>query len=239
MCTATWLREGAGYRVLFNRDEARSRSEASPPELRRRHGVRYIAPHDGDAGGTWLAVNELGLTVGLLNLYRASVAEDGDYVSRGELVAEMASSVAVDELERRLSSTDLARFRPFTLFGIDPSTKLRAWEWDGRALTPRAESDRFPLTSSALEDRAAGRARRELMERYRDEGPLTAERLLEFHRSHRPERGPLSPCMHRPEAATVSLSLVEVAAASVRMHYAAGPACTAPLVPGPEIARSG
>ena len=67
MCTVTWCSEGTGYALLFNRDEARTRSPAFPPEHRLRRGVRLISPLDPDAGGTWLGVNEFGVSVGLLN----------------------------------------------------------------------------------------------------------------------------------------------------------------------------
>ena len=62
----------AGYRLWFNRDELRSRGPEVPPRVEQTpEGMRYIAPSDSDAGGTWIAVNELGITVCLLNGYRA------------------------------------------------------------------------------------------------------------------------------------------------------------------------
>ena len=47
-----------------------------------------------------------------------------------------------------------------------------------------------------------------------------SERLhLEYHASHHPSSGPYSPCMHRPDAETVSFSQIEVTPRRVRFHY--------------------
>jgi hypothetical protein len=69
MCTVTWTRDGKEYELFMNRDELHSRGSASPPEVRRRKGVKVIAPIDADGGGTWIAANEWGLTICLLNHY--------------------------------------------------------------------------------------------------------------------------------------------------------------------------
>lgn len=53
----------------MNRDELHSRGTASPPTVRARDGVRVVAPIDADGGGTWIAANDHGLCVCLLNHY--------------------------------------------------------------------------------------------------------------------------------------------------------------------------
>ena len=103
VCTVTWLREPSGYRLFFNRDELRSRLEAEPP---RRHegraadgaAVAFLAPVDGDHGGTWIAANEHGVTVGLVNGYRrADASAPADVRSRGLLVRDLAGCRSVRE----------------------------------------------------------------------------------------------------------------------------------------------
>ena len=64
-----------------------------------------------------------------------------------------------------------------------------------------------------------------------------AEVLPAFHRSHEPQRGALSPCMHREEATTVSLTVIEVSARVVSMAYAAGPPCRTELGPPRRLER--
>ena len=242
MCTASWLRESAGYVVFFNRDELRSRPVARPPRSWRRHGVSFVAPQDEEAGGTWLAANEWGVTIGLLNLYRAEGASSappvgGEFVSRGLLMVDLADCASATELLTRLDAEDLFRYRPFTLFCLDAEGGEQVVDWSGTELSRRIGGELLPLISSLLVDRVARRERRRLLDRYRTTGPLNPSRLLEFHRSHEPEKGPLSPCMHRPDAATVSLSVVEVRPGEVRMLYGDGAACEAKLEPGPIVHR--
>ena len=62
------------------------------------------------------------------------------------------------------------------------------------------------------------------------EAPEVADFLF-FHRSHRPERGAHSPCMHRDDARTVSLTGVRVTASAISMTYADGPPCSTELSP--------
>ena len=67
MCTVSWLYHPGGYQLFCNRDEKHHRLPALPPLSCVHRGMQYVAPVDGDAGGTWLAVNEAGLTLCLLN----------------------------------------------------------------------------------------------------------------------------------------------------------------------------
>jgi hypothetical protein len=71
MCSVSWMREGSILRVFMNRDERRTRAAEAPPAETLRDGVRRIAPADGEAGGTWIAVNEYGLVVLVVNGYLA------------------------------------------------------------------------------------------------------------------------------------------------------------------------
>src|SRR5687768_2764715 len=99
MCTLTWLEQDDGYFVAFSRDERRSRAPGIGPKVFERAGVKWIAPIDAEAGGTWLAVNELGLTLALLNGYRfmdaSSAGEAGKWTSRGELAVQSADAANV------------------------------------------------------------------------------------------------------------------------------------------------
>ena len=67
MCTVSWLRQSNGYQLFCNRDEKRTRRPSSGPQLLVRDGVRFLAPIDADFGGTWIAVNEFGLSLVLVN----------------------------------------------------------------------------------------------------------------------------------------------------------------------------
>lgn len=232
MCTVSWLVRPDGYELYFNRDELRTRKPAEPPRIWQRGAVRFLAPVDGEAGGTWLAVNEFGLTVGLLNLYGESVLSSGDpcaFKSRGFLVEHLAASANVALLRAQLAPTLLKSFRPFTLVALTPSEPVWAGRWDGERLTT-VVLDQPLLSSSGYDAAGAEAARRELWRQMAlGEDELSPDHLLSFHCSHQPERGPFSPCMHRDDARTVSFARVVVSPDAATMSYADGPPCSAAL----------
>lgn len=237
MCTATWLEEGDRRQIFFSRDELRSRQRALPPQVGLRNGVSYLAPVDADAGGTWIAVNQWGLVLGLLNRNARPGAPTpgGEPLSRGLLVSSLIDAVDGGSVAERLAAADLDRYRPFTLLIFDAASPPVSAAWDGLELSRESAVER-PVSSSSLGAEGAA-SHRCLLWRQVEAGPIDGDRLLDFHRSHRPERGPFSPCMHRPDARTVSLSRLIVAPDRVSLAYADGPPCRAPLGPPLSLPR--
>lgn len=230
MCTASWLHGEKSFELFFNRDEARTRGIARPPEILQKEGVAFIAPRDADFGGTWLAVNEFGLVLCLLNNYQsaASLFKDyfGSFVSRGEIIPGLIHAADMTMCRRLAETIDCKKYRPFVLgaFGGDTAFTLA---WDGKAATFAAPV--LPLISSAFNYSAAKNNRGGL---FRNAAPLTADKMLALHRSHLPEKGELSICMHSPsrvsdraEAHTVSLTRVSVDRNSASMEYFSGNPC--------------
>jgi hypothetical protein len=231
MCTVSWLREPAGYQVFFNRDELRTRAPGLPPEAGSLRGVRFVAPRDGDHLGTWIGANELGLTLGLLNRYEESPGVDagGPTVSRGHLVSGLLDAPHRDGVRDRLDAFHLGRFRPFTLVVFAPGAPAHLLGWDGRELHGEtAPESGLVLTSSGHDQAGAARIRGALFEAARTGGPWTAEELDLLHRSHHPERGPFSVCMHRSDAVTVSYTRVVVTPTQVVLSCTAGAPCETP-----------
>ena len=228
MCTLSWIVEPDGYAVFFNRDERRSRRPADPPRIESAGGVRFAAPRDGEAGGTWAFVNERGVAACLLNLFRDHPFPPGHPpISRGLLVLDLAGSTSVAAAEEVLERTDLARYQPFTLalFGVGDAP--RALRWDGAAArTFPLDADALPLTSSGRDADGVARSRRGTLARIAAQhGGLTRAALDAFHRSHHPDRGPYSPCMHREEAGTVSLTTITVKGTATQLSYQPGAPC--------------
>lgn len=231
MCTLSWLATADGYELLFNRDEARTRQPATPPSRRQMDGIGVLAPTDGDFGGTWISLNAFGTCVALLNRYQDSAVVPGPFTSRGQLVLDLATCHDLDSVHERLTKKSMADYRPFSLVvtlprgtSNDAVAISRQWIWTGRRLAV-AEAVRPPVASSGHCPETIQDRRQRLYASMRGKGAS----LLEFHRSHRPSKGPVSPCMHRPEASTVSLTRIVVAAEQVTMAYADGPPCRAPL----------
>ena len=259
MCTVSWtplaLPAPGGYGLAMNRDERRTRAPATPPERRELRGVPALLPRDGEAGGTWIAANALGHTLALLNRWDESPVDappgnggsgdqgarfnPGPFVSRGLLVKDLAHTRDRREVDEALTRIPLVSYRPFTLVSVSPGEVPWLFEWDGRALE-RAHVTEPGLvrTSSGADQAGAERERGGLFrEAARRSGGLTPEVLFALHRSHRPEKGPLSICMHREEAVTVSLSLITVFPDRVTFRYVNGSPCESTEVTDVELAR--
>jgi hypothetical protein len=188
-----------------------------------RDGVRFLAPIDGDFGGTWIAVNEFGLSLALLNRGPASPAQ----LSRGLVVMNLIKARTAPEVGEHLTSIDLSDFAPFTLASLELGSTATLFHWNGHELTITPNADEYvPLVSSSFDPEGVERERRAVFTRLRAQsGGLRAGALLAFHRSHQPVRGPHSPCMHREDAETVSFTWVTVTPAEVNLYYAPGAPC--------------
>ena len=233
MCTVSWLsRPPGGYDVFFNRDEQPTRP-AKRPERSLTEGVPYLAPRDVEAGGTWIAVNAFGVTVSMTNQYpRPAPAPPVNPVSRGLLLASLVDAASLADVEQRVHRLRLERYRPFAIAAFEPTGSPMSLRWDGSTLTTERHPDPgFVLTSSGATPPGLEATRRAVFTEAIDRNGLTTTTLSQIHRSHRPERGPLSVCMHRPEAATVSYCHITVqeVPGDIVFRYAPGPPCTTPV----------
>src|SRR5215471_9031134 len=226
MCTVTWLHEDGGYHLFFNRDEKLTRKPALPPRVAVRDGVHYLAPIDGDFGGTWIAANEFGVSLCLLNGTRGT--RPAAPRSRGLLVLDLVSSRSLEEVANRTKGADLTRYAPFTLSVLLPEECTQVIEWDGSRTIIRTQPEICNmLTSSSFETETVKKTRIEEFVRLVGNS-CSATRLQEFHRSHAPAKNAYSPCMHRLDAETVSFSHLHVHhSESVFSHSSAAP-CTGP-----------
>jgi hypothetical protein len=221
MCTVSWLASDRGYDLLFNRDELNRRAPEHAPAVGELAGVTFIAPRDGDHGGTWLLVNEYGLTVCLLNDYEnqwspAVAAED--MLSRGGVVLAAAAVHQLDALPQRISALPLVRVMPFRLIATAPGEGPIMLHWDGTTLHERSGPDvTAPLSSSSFRPEEVIASRRS---RYPQAGDRVAiDDLLSYHRQHDNDAGAFSVLMQRPDAATRSLIRVTVSEADVALEY--------------------
>lgn len=228
MCTASWVCAPDHYTLFFNRDEQRSRAIGRPPRGLQIGGVRALAPEDAEAGGTWLGVNELGVTVCLLN---RGPDEPGPSrhlsprrpTSRGLLVTSLLDAASAPEVRHRVDAMDLSRFQPFTLIAIEPGHAAILLGWDGNDVTRRlVEHSGLIATSSSLEGATVRASRERLFARIAHPDHRA---LRDLHRSHLPSPGAASVCMHRGDAETVSACRVEVQAAEVSIEYTPGAPC--------------
>lgn len=238
MCTATWRCDRLGYEVFFNRDELRIRSEADRPERHEENGVACIAPTDPDGGGTWIGVNDRGVTVALLNFYPQTDFDEtssligptdsgtGETVSRGILVRRMLSLGGIEEIRSGLGNESLERYRPFTLLVFGRDFEPHMFRWFGR-LSERV-SPEMPVSSSSFRTTAVVGNRIALFAELVPDGLPPNEQttaLVNYHRSHLPEAGPFSVCMHRDDACTRSFAHIRVGNDRAELIYTPGSPC--------------
>ncbi len=138
-------------------------------------------------------------------------------------------------MDEALTRIPLVSYRPFTLVSLSPGEVPWLFEWDGQGLERASVAAPGLVRASSGSDQAG--AERERGKLFREAaarpGGLTPEVLHALHRTHRPEKGPLSICMHREEAVTVSLSLITVFPSLVRFRYVNGSPCESG--PGTEL----
>jgi hypothetical protein len=227
MCTVSWIHTQDGYQLLCNRDELDTRLRAEAPATLVENGVRYLAPTDGNFGGTWITVNEYGLTLALLN---RSTRWSRSSHSRGHLVRDLAPHRSADDVQMHLEQMELSPFAGFDLVVLQLDHAACLFEWDTRQLvvTKNAEH-RIPLTSSSFDAEGVARSRlTEFTARVNAAGVVNADVLLQFHQSHGlPGSSPsaYSTCMHRPGARTVSFTWVDVSKTQVQVFYSPASPC--------------
>jgi hypothetical protein len=232
MCTLTIVHAGnQSVRIAFNRDERPTRPEAIPPQLRQFGSCKALLPTDPESGGTWLAVNDSGLVLAVLNVTAAlsgtGAARAVPLRSRGTIIPSLldcdSPSAALASAERLFDYSNFAPFR-LVMIGHGVAADVR---WDGReAMVMSRLMGSTPLlfTSSGLGDHLVEGVRRELFTELFSESPETwLAAQATFHRHVWPGREHLSVNMTRATARTVSFSIIDLTADEATFAYRPGP----------------
>jgi hypothetical protein len=239
MCTISFVPKLRGFYLAMNRDEKFTRSTALPPAIvdlatgrvRPSGGLatrRAIFPREPN-GGTWIAANDAGVCLALVNWHRIERQPVRSIMSRGQVVRKLAGKSSTEEIAAGLAALPLRRLPPFRLIAIIPSTKdIMEWRWNLERLSIRTHVWQLQhWFSSGFDERQAQRERRRICDAAHKQ--ITARNLgwlRRLHRSHSPKSGPFSICMHRSGAATVSYTEVAVSDRRATMRYKAGPSCS-------------
>lgn len=231
MCTVTFIARRRGYALGMNRDEQRTRATAKPAARHRLEDRDALFPSE-PGGGTWIGVNDSGVTLALINWYSVAARVQARAVSRGEVVRWTLRFNSPGLVSSGLEELCLAKLNPFRLLGVFPAVQaVVEWRWNLRGLERLVHTwQTNTWISSGFDEPGAQRTRlQKFTEMLRQRSAKTTGWLRRLHRSHAPQRGPYSTCMHREDAATVSYTEVAVSNRSATLRYKPGPPCgTAP-----------
>ena len=215
--------EDPRLRIVCNRDERRVRPSALPPAVRRVDGRLAIMPIDPVGGGSWIAVNDCGLAVALLNVSDetpGASAPDRQLLSRGLLVSAVAGSHSVSRALDRALTLSVADYKPFRLLLIDKDQLVECWP-DATRVRHRRSLLVGPVmrTSSGLGDGVVQGPRRTLFRRLfrATNDPQVAQDG--FHDHQWVGREDISVRMERPDAKTVSRTVIELTDDVVTFTY--------------------
>jgi hypothetical protein len=227
MCTVTFMPRARGYCLAMNRDEKRARPKGLPPTRRTVQSRKVLCPSEA-GGGTWIALNDSGTSVALINWHSVAGRAKGHAVTRGSVIGALGAASQSDLVEVGLSTLPLTRINPFRLIGVFPGTRrVTEWRWDLKRLTRKSHRWRArQWISSGFDERTAQRVRNQTLRRaQRQKSAGSLAWLRRLHRSHVPQVGPFSICMHREDAATVSYTEIAVSSRAAVMRYQSGAPC--------------
>ncbi len=236
MCTVTFIARKNGYALGMNRDEQRSRVAGRPPSKKMIGGCAVLAPCE-PGGGTWMALNDTGVTFALINWYAITARVKGETASRGQVVVATSAKRTPGLAAAALAQLPLQRINPFRLIGVFPGTKeIIEWRWNLKTLVRKNHRwQNQQWISSGFDEPAAQRVRsRTFRAALKQKSAGSPGWLRRLHRSHLPQTGPFSTCMHRADAATVSYTEATVSPNGAMMRYHAGPPCNGAVAVAPQ-----
>ncbi|ELZ39263.1 NRDE family protein [Halorubrum tebenquichense] len=244
MCTLTlaWRTFGdAPVALAATRDEALDRP-SEPPALRD-EDIRYVAPRDAEAGGTWIGVAEGGLAVAVTNRW-LDADRDGDR-SRGLLVRDCLTADSAEEAVRTVEDdVDERAYDGFNLVLADDRAAFLL-TYDGRLVVTRLDpgvhvvgnvggvvngAERFAVPERRREfgEERADSARRIAAALVPDPGESGAswlDRASEILADHEYDA-----CLHGDDFGTRSFTSIRTGD-DFEVAYADGPPCETPAEP--------
>ncbi len=227
MCTISFIPNSQGFYLGMNRDESLRRSVALPPDLYRAGNRSSIYPREPN-GGTWIGVNDLGLSLALINWHAVPTRQENRVVSRGVVVRTLLAADDIGVSYLMLDALPIRQMPPFRVIAIalrDHSVAEFRWNQD-QLLTIKHHWTAQHWFSSGFDESIVHATRAEICEnewKKTDAGTLPWLRAL--HQSHLPKPSALSICMHGENAATVSYTELVLQPGRGFMRYHQGPLC--------------
>jgi len=227
----------------MNRDERIARGAGNLPELHQVAGVRALYPSDGASNGeegTWIACNEFGITLALLNWNEPVTPLPTKARSRGALIPSLAGSRTLGEVQAAMNEVDLSLVKPFRLAGIFPGEQtVREWRWDARNLEPidLPWKSQHWFSSSLGDDRALHVRGATCRDAWKEPDAGSSDWLRKLHSFHDPA-GAIGPCVHRDDVRTLTFTEIQCTDDRMAMRHFVGNPCAAGDLQLSEIRRA-
>jgi hypothetical protein len=203
----------AGFRLVINRDELRTRPIATRPSVATlSNGLRGAWPVDPAGGGTWVGVGAHGLVMATMNVNptpKPSLPPAKELISRGTLIPMMLDADSAHAAVSRLAGVDTARMPPFRVVAVDGRDVIEAsWNREELNVTLR------PLQACCFASSGLGDVRAEprlgLFDAWMGERGVSPAAQDAFHTHQWADRPEVSVRMCRSDARTVSTTSVRV-----------------------------
>src|SRR5262245_60121124 len=137
MCTVTFIARRQGYCLGMNRDEKLTRPAGLPPQKKNVNGRVVLCPSE-PGGGTWIALNDSGASLALINWYSVTKRVERNTISRGEVVNAVGAADSAKFVNARLRELPLKYINPFRLIGVFPSSgDVVEWRWNLQRLVQK------------------------------------------------------------------------------------------------------
>ncbi len=230
MCSVNWrqwlIKGEPRIGLVFNRDESVIRPEALPPQRFSKQGVEFLMPVDPVGRGSWIALNNQGWIFFLLNDYQGQLKPiTDDLHSRGDLIRQLATCRSFKAIKTVIKQWPIDRSQPFFL-GCLSFKEQAFWHYDGNSQTivQRDLPNQWYSSGHPKVDQIIS-ARKSVVKKI----PVNSlDALIELHRSHQPDVDgdkTFSFCMHREEARTQSMTVIELSRNEAKMSYWPGQPC--------------
>ena len=234
MCTLTLVptarANGINLRIAFNRDEKRIRPKALPPVLTATPHTMACYPLDFPGGGTWMAATSAGMVFALLNVNSASARPEFflQKKSRGEIILKFFGAQSQAAVLAIMQSLSVHDFSPFRVLASDLE-QWQEWIFNGAEVTfergTHAVGKTVIRTSSsyAQGDDYVQKPRMELWNELFQNNEISLQNQEHFHRFQWGHDKISSIFMERPDARTVSHTVVDLFPHSLIMRYLGDP----------------
>ncbi len=186
MCTVTYLPKKKGFILTSNRDEDKNRAaKVIFPNSFEFDEEMIVFPKDHKGGGSWIASNNTGKVVCLLNGGKEKHKRKSSYKkSRGLVVLDAFGYLKAKDFANQY---DFSGIEPFTLIVVDHEkgkTKLSEIIWDEKIAKISDIDSSKPCiwSSSTLYEQSVRKAREDWFNDFLKKGDFSVFGIRKFHR---------------------------------------------------------